>query len=292
MRILVAAGFACALFADPSIETPRLGYVSSPAGIRKVLGIVGASQLSAPVASELTSPQVLPGTDFAVGTNGAGELVRIDLRDGSTLGLGISNADAIATSPSGETVLALAGESAQLISRDGSIVGRFPIAAKPSLIAIADRDKTAAITIAEPDGEALYVLNEQGMRRVFHAAKIAGLAFVPKSSDLIAADGSGAIYRLNTDLQLTQVTTIEGIRGLAVSADGSRLLAVAGGTVYAVQFGTGDMTSVECPCTGTIAIPLGTSTFLLTSGDDEPLWVLDATSERLRVAFIPEAVNE
>ena len=148
------------------------------------------------------------------------------------------------------------------------------------------------VVIAEPDGEALYVLNEQGMRRVFHAAKIAGLAFVPKSADLIAADGSGAIYRLNADLQLTQVTTIEGIRGLAVSADGSRLLAVAGATVYAVQFGTGDISSVECPCNGAFVSPLGTSTFLLTNGDDGPLWVLDTSFDRLRVAFIPEAVNE
>lgn len=292
MRILLAATFACALFADPSIETPRLGYVSSPAGVRKVVGIVGASQLSVPLATELSRAQVLPGTDFAVGTNGDGELARIDLRDGSTLGMGISNADAIATSPSGEMVLALAGETAQLISRDGSTVARFPMAAKPSLIAIADRDKTAAITIAEPDGEALYVLNEQGTRRVFHAAKIAGIAFVPKSADLIVADGSGAIYRLNADLQLTQVTTIEGIRGLAVSTDGFRLLAVGGTTVYAVQFGTGDITSVECPCTGAFVSPLGTSTFLLTNGDDGPLWVLDTSSERLRVAFIPEAVNE
>ena len=63
------------------------------------MGIVGASRLSDPISRDLKDAAVLPGSDAAVGLTTAGELIRVDLRDGSTINLGVEGATNIAASP-------------------------------------------------------------------------------------------------------------------------------------------------------------------------------------------------
>ena len=289
---LYIAGSACHLLADTSVEGPRLGYVATKAGMRSVIGIVGASRLSDPIASDLISFVALPGSDVAVGVKPTGELTRLNLRDGSVSNLGVPGVTVVVASPSGEVVLAIAGDRSYSFSKQGVRIAEHSLPGAPLLIAVSDGGSTAAMTVTEADGEAVYLINDQGARRVLHAARFPAIAFLPKSGDFVVADDAGAIHRIGSDLQLTRLTTIHGVKALAGTPDGTRLLLVTGKTVVSLRFATQETTSVDCLCSGAIAMPLGGSTFLISNSADEPMWVVDASSEELRLAFIPEAANE
>ena len=287
-RILVLATLACLAYAEESnVQGPRAGYIATNTGVRMILGIVGASRLGGPTAKDLRHTVVLPGSDVAVGLSPSGELTRVNLTDGATTSLGIDNVTEVASSPSGEVVVALAGDTAQLISKSGSRLTLLTLPATPIRIAVADQGSTIAFVTATGS---LYVVNETGSREVFHSADLPALAFLPNSTDLVMADELGGLYRINTDLQLTKLATVSGTRALA--AQPSRLLAVTENSISAVNFGTGETTVVECSCTATSAQPLGGSNFLLTDPNDGPIWVVGAATDQLRAAFIPEAVNE
>jgi hypothetical protein len=95
---------------------------------------------------------------------------------------------------------------------------------------------------------------------------------------------------MNADLQLAQMGEVTGLSALAVTSD--RVIAVSGRLIRSIPLAGGETPSVECSCTASMAQPMGESRFLLTPGDDGPMWVLDASGVELRVAFIPEVVNE
>ena len=292
---LLAAGIcvaSCYLWADTTIDGPRPGYVMTKAGVRSVMGIVGAARLSDPVATGLASVVVLPGSDIAVGVDADGGLARVDLKDGSKRGLGLVGVNSLTTSPSGESVLAIAGETAYLLSKSGDRLAERTLPGVPLLSAVADRGSAAAVTITDADGEALYLINDQGSRRVLRAARFTAIVFLPNSSDLVVSDGDGAIYRISIDLQLTALMTQPGARALAGTPDGTRLLVVTEHAVVSFRFATQETASVECSCTGASARPLSGSSFVITNDEAGPLWVVDASSEQLRLAFIPEAANE
>lgn len=292
---LLAAGLciaACYLRADTTIDGPRPGYVITKAGVRSVMGIVGAARLSDPVAIGLTSLVVLPGSDIAVGVDADGGLARVDLKDGSKRGLGLVGVNSLAASPSGESVLAIAGATAYLLSKSGDRVAERILPGVPLLSAVADRGSAAAVTITEADSEALYLINDRGARRVLHAARFTAIVFLPGSLDLVVSDGDGAIYRISIDLQLTALMTQPGARALAGTPDGTRLLVVTEHAVVSFRFATQETASVDCPCTGASARPIGSSTFVITNDEAVLLWVVDVSSEQLRLVFIPEAANE
>jgi hypothetical protein len=286
--ILLTAGLACSLYADSKIEGPKLGYVSSPGGIRTVLGIVGASRLSAPLTA--MSGAVLPGQDVAFGMDSQGRLIRINLLEGSSGEVGVSNVTRVVASVSGDAVAALTETRLVTLAKDGSQIADFSLPAAPQLLAIADTGTTAAVTVREGDEQALYVLSRESSRRVFAASKIPAVGFLPGTSDLVLADEAGAIYRLNADLQLARLGEVTGAGALAITRD--RVIVISGHTLRSIPLAGGEATSIDCSCTPSMAQSLGESRFLLTPGDEGPMWVLDASGTDLRVAFIPEAVNE
>ena len=237
----IVAGLACSLYAaDLSIDGPRTGYISSPAGIRGVLGILGASRLGAPVTTSLQNVTVLPGQDLAVGTTPDGELVRLNLLDGSSTSLGIQKVSRIAVSSSGETLLALSEGRAVLLSKDGAKIADRDLPGEPLLLAIADTGKTAAMTIAEGDGEALYILSGDSSRLMFGTPRIPSMAFISGSSDVVMADGAGTIFRLNADQQFWPISNVPGLTALAATAE--RVVAAAGGIIRSIPLrgGRGD----------------------------------------------------
>ncbi|HYI94510.1 MAG TPA: hypothetical protein VEX68_13265 [Bryobacteraceae bacterium] len=290
---LIAAGLCFGIYSlGAEIDGPRPGYVVTKAGLRSVMGIVGAARLSDPLATDLASTVVLPGSDIAVGVDANGELSRVDIKDGSKRGWGITGINTLTASPSGESVLAITGEHAYLFSRSGDRLGERTLPGIPLLSAMADRGSAVAVTIAEGDGEALYLVNDQGARRVLHAAHFSAIAFLPGSSDLVVSDGDGAIYRIGIDLQLAELTRLPGTKALAGTPDGTRLLIVTEQAVATLRFATQETTSISCACTGAIARSLGAGMLVITNSEAGPLWVVDVSSEELRLAFIPEPVNE
>jgi hypothetical protein len=243
--------------------------------------------LGDPIAKDLQRVVVLPGSDAAVGLSSSAELMRANLTDGTTASLGLSDVTELAASPSGEIVVAIAAGHAHLFSKTGARLTSFSLPSGALRVAAADQASTIAVVT---DAGSLYILSELGIREVFHSTDLPALAFLPNSTDLVVADESGSLFRINADLQLTKLATVAGTRALA--AQSSRLLAVTEHGVSGVNFGTGETILTECSCTATSAKPMGGASFLLTNPDDGPIWVVDASLDQLRVAFIPEVVNE
>ena len=220
---MLIVGLAGALYADSKVEGPKLGYVSTSGGIRTVLGIVGASRLGAPIPH--TNAVVLPGRDVAFRTDADGGVHRIDLLDGSSAAVDVANVTRIVASPTGETVAALTDVRIVVVANGGHLAD-LELPGSSRLVAVADTGSTAAVTVADGEGEALYISNRESTRRVFTAFKIVAIAFIPKTSDVVFADGAGALYRMNADLQLAQLGEVTGLSALAVTSD--RLIGISG----------------------------------------------------------------
>ena len=291
-NILLIAGLSGCLFAEPGIKGPTLGYVSSGTSIRSVLGLTGASQLTSPLVVDLQKAIVLPGTSVAAAVNANGMLVRIDLTDGTISELDVADVMSLTSSPSGEMFLAVAGGRAHVFSKSGERSADLAIPGSPIRIAVADRDSVVAVTVAESDGEALHILNEQGSTRLLFSSRLPAIAFLPNSADVVVSDETGVVSRVGSESQFRRVATAPGAHALAVTTDHSRLLIVAGQTVRAVRLASGEETSIDCSCAAVMALPLGGSNFLLTKIGDGPIWLVDLSADELRLAFIPEAVNE
>jgi hypothetical protein len=196
----------------------------------------------------------------------------------------------VVASPSGEAIAAVTNAGITIVAKDGSRGAELNLPASSRSLAIADTGNTVVATVAEGEGEAVYISNPESSRRVFASSKIPAIAFIPNTSDLVFTNESGAVYRLNADLQLTQLGEAAGVSALAVVRD--RVIAVAGRTVRSIPIAGGETTSLECSCEASIANPLGDYKFLLTQEEHGPMWILDASGAELRLAFIPEAVNE
>jgi hypothetical protein len=233
---------------------------------------------------------ILPGSRSAIAKNPSGALVRVDVTDGSIASLGVSNVLSYAASPTGAALVARTADRLYVLSREGEAKTSYASAFEPRLLAVSDEGATVALSTGEGEGEALYVVNQQGSKRVFNAPGIVSVAFLPGTNDAVFADKNGAVYLLKSDLQFGQIGSIPGVRALAGTADG-RVIAVNGKTIAALRVDGSPASMVECACEATIARPLGNSRFVLTEADG-PMWLLDASASDLRVAFVPEAVNE
>lgn len=289
---LYAAFLASSLLAaDSAVEGPSIGYINSAAGVRRVLGSVGASRLSQPVTGELKGAAVLPGKDAVVVTHPEGGLVKINLNDGSVSSMGVDNVSTFEASPSGMNVAALKDGRVHVISSEGEAKAEYAVSGKVLKLAVADGPASVAITVAEDAGEALYLLSEGSSSRVLHAEGIVGVAFAPESNSVFIATNDGSVYLLKGDLQLSQIGTIPGAVAIA-AVSRERALVLAGKTSTLIEASGARISSVECACQPAIAQPLGASRFQISSGNDGPAWLVDASTSELRVAFVPEAVNE
>jgi hypothetical protein len=249
--------------------------------------------LGDPVSTDLQNAVVLAGSRIAVGINGAGELTRLDLADGSTGNLQVVGVTQVIGSPAGAAFAAIAGDKAYSFARSGARLAGRELPGAPRLLAVSDNGLAIAAIIAEPNGEALFVVDEQGSRRLLQSERFVALAFLPGSGNFLAADHLGSIHRISTgDLQLTKVGSIEGVKALGATDDGSRLLALTDRAIHSVRFDSGEATSLDCSCSGLNAAPLGRSNYLLTGTDHGRMWIVDASSEQMKLAFVPEAVNE
>lgn len=291
-KLLILAALAWTLNADPTVQGPGLGYVSSGATVRNVLGIVGAAHLSAPVVSSVRLATVLPGTSVLFAINEDESLVRIDLSDSSSKDLEVADVSAIVASPRGEKVAAIVGDRAHVFGKDGSRVADLALPGAPLLIAISDTGVSLAMSIAETEGEALYVVNDSGSRRLLNAPRLTAFAFLNNSSDFVFSDGKGVVSRFDGNLEFRQLSIAPDTIALAATPDNNRLLMVTSDAIRIHRFASGEEVSLNCKCSAVAATPLGGSNFLLTRPDEGPIWVVDASAEELRLAFIPEAVNE
>jgi hypothetical protein len=283
---LTAGAFA----ADSIVEGPRLGYLGMKAGARPVLGIVGALQFGRTVVGDWLRSVLLPGSDVMMAADSRSRLVRVDMRSGQTLDLNIENVDALAASPSGHVALVLTADRATWLSRSGERLGDVALPARALRTSVADVGTAAAIVVAEPGGEVLWVLNGDGAHRLIRAEALPALGSVADSADFLVADGAGTVSRISRDLQVTPVTSLAGVTALAATPSAAVL--VAKGAVSVLRFQTGERRPIECACSATMATPIAPATFVLTDAERGPSWLLDLSGDSARTAFIPEAVDE
>ena len=291
-KLLGAVSIAASLLAaDSAVEGPTLGFVNSAAGVRSVLGVVGAARLSAPVTGELQGAVVVPGSATAIAKNPVGALVRVNFQDASVTSLGIEDVIDFAVSPNGTATAARSQDRLHILFGLDDARKQFSFTGAARRMAVSDSGRAIALSTTETDGEALYVVDEEGARNVFRTASISAVAFLPESDDAVFADSKGNVYRVSRDRQLSQIGSIEGVTALAGASNG-RVIAVAGRAIAALPLDGSPSTTVNCSCDASGVQPFGQSRFLLSSGSKGPLWVLDASTAELRLAFIPEAVNE
>ncbi|HYI95656.1 MAG TPA: hypothetical protein VEX68_19095, partial [Bryobacteraceae bacterium] len=138
--VLLLAGLSSCLLADPGVQGPSLGYISTAGAVRKVLGLAGAAQLSNPLVADLQQAVVLPGKSIAAAVDASGLLVRIDLTDGTVSSLGISEVTWITPSPSGETFVAVSGGRAYIFAKSGERRSDVALPGDPLMIAVSDRE--------------------------------------------------------------------------------------------------------------------------------------------------------
>ena len=291
IRWMPVLGLACLLHADPIVQGPRLGYLASGSTVRGLIGIVGASRLTGPLVDRLAQPVVLPGTDRVVGLNTQGALVMVDLKDEATIDLGVSDVTKLAASPNGQFLVASTAGRGFVFSNTGRPVVDFALPDSPIRIAVADSGPAVAFSIAESGGEALYLVKDQSSRSLFHASRLPAFAFLPNSVDLVVADDVGVISRLDGNLQFSRLIAVPGAHSLAATTNG-HLLVVADRMVRTLRLATGEENSVACNCERLSAVHLSDSNVLLTPDDSGPKWILDVSTNALRLVFIPEVVNE
>ena len=290
-KTILLGALACTLSAaDPTVDGPRLGFVASKDGMRAVLGLVGSSRFSAPVALDLQRAVALPDSDTLVGVDASGKLALVNAADGAMKSLPLENVTSLHASPGGAAFAARSGDRLHLLSKDGASLAEYALPGEPLRIAVSDTNSAVAVTVANEGAEALYVLGATAVSRAFQAERIVAPAFIAGSADLVFADAEGAIYRLKADLDVQRIATVPGVKALA--GDSGRIFAIAGSKIHELPLDGSEAAAVDCSCDASLASPLGGSRFLLVPSGNGPAWVLDASQRQLRVAFIPEASNE
>jgi len=121
--------------------------------------------------------------------------------------------------------------------------------------------------------------------------RIAGVEFLPGSSDALIAEGD-AVYLISEAFGPQLIAGgedgISGVTAAAASADGSRVIvAMQSGQVAIRDRATNAQSIVSCACRPTgLARLRGPGVFRLNEIGDGPLWLLDAGSGEPRILFV------
>jgi hypothetical protein len=297
------------------LSGPSLGFTSENRGsaIRPIAGIPGASVLTdrIPFDVEFRGALISAKQDLAVALRTEdGQIMIIDLRTGSPVISSVPGthpfASVLALSPTGSiaavydrgtrTVQTIGGllDSPQVISE----LSASQISGSVGGIAVSDDGGSALVRFVDGDGASLWVLDSSGASWKIPADQPSAFAFMPNSLNAIVADDASQSAFMVLDVRhgASQAPLISGQDGLssfsAVSAseDGLRAFLADGksGNVAIVDLQTGTSTLVSCRCQATGFYHLkGTSVFRLTEASNEPMMLLDASSDDPRIMVVP-----
>ncbi len=308
------------------ISGPVLGYLFDPSErrLRPIFGIPGASFIGGPLVLnvDLIQAEISPAGDYALGVDAAGTLYRIDLRNGAasvqTISGAISGVDRIFISPTGAAaaVYDRQGRTVQILTglhsrpTAGGVVELGGLPGVITALAASDDGRTILVGTATRDGGALYSgAPGAGLQRIAPAGQIVSIAFLPNSSDALAAD-----LRRQEALRITGIGRSPAVTVIASAADGLRSpIAVAGTAdgsaaiiassqsraIVRVAFSGGSPQVFECECAPRrLTAMTSDSLFRLTDDPNQPIYLFDADHKSAdgatlepRVLFVPAAAG-
>jgi hypothetical protein len=287
---------------------PTLGYLFDAAAksIRPMSGIPGAASLESglAVSSKLEKASISPNRKFAVAEIKDGEhLQLVALASGAAVSSELDGtpgtAEQVAFSAGGSTV-AIWSRSTQKIQVWKGLPDRA------SLFKEIDFAELTALAVSD-DGDAVAAATDGGLvlagaGKTLASGSFAGLAFVPNSHDLAAAeqtlDQVSLFSRVDSDPEITQLAgNQDGVAqavALAFSSDAKKLIVanLRGQSVLSIDLDSRAIVSTPCDCQADgLYRAQGNAVFRLTNGSQDLIALFDGDSDEPRVLSIPAGAS-
>jgi hypothetical protein len=283
--------------ASAAVDVPVLGLLPDREGrtIRPILGVPGAATVGQPVDNGAGLVVAAASREFAVGVDAGGAAVIVSTAGRRPLPGARPGATRIILSPSGSAAaLYFASGSAQIFTGlpdAPEAIGAVELERPPGIMALSDDGATLlAVSNNGREGDIVYGFPAgQPSQNLYRGRRVTALAFVPRTSKAVIADGKTiAILSMAFGPQ-TVDASVAGVMALAASSDGSSVFAATrAGEIVTYDLRTLTRTSLSCGCAPTTLAPLrGKAVFRLTDLGSGPLWVLDADSPDPRIVFVP-----
>jgi len=298
--------------AAQGMQTPVLGFVSSAeqGELRLLLGIPGASALGEPLAvpAGLRDLFFAPNQSYALLAPKAdgflGLMTFQGVEEGAVASIcgAIPQPDIVAFSPGASTAALYSraeGRLQVITGLPGSpqltrIVPGSDLPDEVQYLAVADD----GVTLAEGTAHnAVYVLPQLGLPRLLYTAgDLQGMAFAPRTGDLVAFDRAAGTAFLLQDVEgaSSYVLLADGLSGLdgnvflQTSRAGAVIASTKSNSLWEINLQSLQAQNVPLPGMPQMLQPLRISgDFLLFFRTGLPAWILDSNSAEPGISFVP-----
>jgi hypothetical protein len=303
----LALGRANAAGSEARVGAATVGYIFDPdsRSLRLITGRIGAALLRSPLDLEvkLSSAAVSPRQDYALGIAAeSGEVFLLPFDRGISAARAIGGvADQLALSPGGSSAVlySAASRSLKVITglpggtRIALTIDMMNLPESVSSIAVSDDGLSVLVAVRAEHGSDLYLAEgSAGLEHLGPAGDIASIQFLHDRSDALIADRKEKrLYRLIGrglhDMAAESITDPIALgvlpgnrRAFLANADSSQIVSI--------DLDTGRASALSCECKPQRMSPLGPrSLFQLSDPGSGTLWVLDASANEPRLAFVP-----
>ena len=293
------------------MQTPVLGFVggANQSELQSLLGIPGASALGEPLAlpAGVTGVHFAPGQNYALLASNAGSSLGLMTFQGTEVGAvvaicgAVSQPGIVAFSP-GASAAALysMADGLQVITglpdspKLARVVPDSELPDEVRFLAVADD----SVTLLEGTAHsAIYLLPQLGAPRLLYTAgDLQGMAFVPKTNDLVAFDrAAGAVFQLQEvdgassyGLLADGLTGLDGNVFLQTSRTGAIVASTSSSTLWGISLQSLGVQNIHLSGPPQMLQPLRTSgDYLLYYQTGFPAWILDSNHAAAVVSLVP-----
>ena len=300
--------------AAQGMETPVLGFVNSPeqGELRLLLGIPGSSAMGEPLAvpGGLRNLFFAPNQSYALLAPKAGGFLGLmafqGVEEGAVVPIcgAIPQPDIVAFSP-GASAAALYSRAAGRLQ----VITGLPDSPHLSRVVLGSDlpDDVRYLAVAD-DGvtllegtvhNAVYALPQMGLPRLLYTAgDLQGMAFAPRTIDLVAFDRAAGTAFLLQDVEgaTSYVLLADGLSGLdgnvflQTSRAGAVIASTKSSALWEVNLQSLEVQIIHLPGAPQMLQPLRISgDFLLFFRTGLPAWILDSNSAEGGISFVPAA---
>jgi hypothetical protein len=298
--------------AAQGMQTPVLGFVTSAeqGELRLLLGIPGASAVGEPLAipTGLRNLFFAPNQSYALLAPLSGGFLGLMTFQGAQGGTAVSicgaipQPDIVAFSPGASTAALYSKAEGRLQVITGlpdspqlaRMVPESDLPDEVRYLAVADD----GVTLLEGTvHNAVYVLPQLGLPRLLYTAgDLQGMAFVPRTNDLLAFDRAAGTAFLLQDVERASayVLLADGLSGLdgnvflQTSRAGAVIASTKSNTLWEINLQSSKVQSIPLPGMPQMLQPLRISgDFLLFFRAGLPAWILDSNSAEGGISFVP-----
>jgi hypothetical protein len=298
--------------ATPGMQTPVLGFVSGAdlGELRSLLGVPGASALGEPLAvpAGVRSVYFAPGQSYALLAPKAGQFLGLMEFQGADEGAVVSvcaaipQPDIVAFSPGASTAALYSKAEGRLQVVTGlpdspqlaRVIPKNDLPDEVRFLAVADD----GVTLLEGTVHgAIYLLPQLGSPRLLYTAEdLQGMAFAPRTNDLVAFDRAASTAFLLQDvdggssylLLADGMTGLNGTVFLQTSRAGAVIASTNSSTLWEINLQSRQVQDINLPGTPQMLQPLRTSgDYLLFYRTGFPAWILDSNGAAGVVSLVP-----